>query len=608
MSEYITKFKLSDIFNEKDKYIVPLYQRAYSWTDIEIEQLIDDIDGFEEDEYYLGSLIVNKKDNEYEVIDGQQRLTTLFLLFNVLESKNHNALSFQCRDKSNYTLEHLNVNEREESLIEENILKGKKIIEEKLNGINDWKNRFSSKMSKIIMYRIEVPPHTDLNRYFEIMNTRGEQLEQHDILKAKLMNFLATSKERSAFSMIWNACRDMAGYVQMHFAKAAREALFGSRWDWLKDNPMAELIKINEDNESEIVSIKDFLNKGNPDFHSEENEYVERNRFESIIEFPYFLEHVLKVFVKENGIVAEKINEKLIPDLLDDKKLIDIFQNVIDNGIKDGQSLEHHAFSIDFINCLIKSRFLFDKYIIKREYPLNDQEGVWSLKTLDISGKNSQKKAYFKNTVFHSENEWGSTYEPRNKQNAMIQSCLRVSYTSPKVMHWITGLLDILYKSKAETDLVNFADKSENIAKEAVKQDFLDEGNYKLGVYTPHIVLNYLDYLIWKKDQSKYSDFVFEFRNSVEHWYPQHPSDGTFPKWDDVDTFGNLCIIQRNVNSKFSNMAPEAKKSTYKDMISKGSLKLRIMAEKTNSSIEWKDKDCAVHEDNMISMLKAAIN
>ena len=177
-------------------------------------------------------------------------------------------------------------------------------------------------------------------------------------------------------------------------------------------------------------------------------------------------------------------------------------------------------------------------------------------------------------------------------------------------MHWITDLLIILYNANSEYELVGLSDNAENIAKKAIEVDFFDKclGKYKLGVNTPHIVLNYLDYLIWKKDKTQYSDFVFEFRKSVEHWYPQHPSDGTFPKWEDgVDTFGNLCIIQRNVNSKFSNMAPEAKKSTYKDMISKGSLKLREMARITNSSTEWKDKYCQKHEEEMIKLLKESI-
>ena len=50
--------------------------------------------------------------------------------------------------------------------------------------------KFVDRLKHVVLYRIEVPEHTDLNRYFEIMNTRGEQLEQHDILKARLMNYL----------------------------------------------------------------------------------------------------------------------------------------------------------------------------------------------------------------------------------------------------------------------------------------------------------------------------------------------------------------------------------------------------------------------------------
>ena len=76
-----------------------------------------------------------------------------------------------------------------------------------------------------------------------------------------------------------------------------------------------------------------------------------------------------------------------------------------------------------------------------------------------------------------------------------------------------------------------------------------------------------------------------------------------------MDQFGNLCNIQRNVNSKFSNMSPEAKKSTFREMIGKGSLKLRIMSELTEekgnktASACWKDEVCQSHEEEMIDIL-----
>ena len=144
-----------------------------------------------------------------------------------------------------------------------------------------------------------------------------------------------------------------------------------------------------------------------------------------------------------------------------------------------------------------------------------------------------------------------------------------------------------------------------------MKGIFMKDEDFSLGVNTPHIVFNYLDFLLWKENQKKYEDFVFEFRSSVEHWYPQHPSEGTFETWTDgVDQFGNLCIIQRNVNSKFSNMSPEAKKSTFDEMIAKGSIKLRIMSELTKkhgnqtASAYWKNEMCKKHEEEMIKILK----
>jgi hypothetical protein len=93
---------------------------------------------------------------------------------------------------------------------------------------------------------------------------------------------------------------------------------------------------------------------------------------------------------------------------------------------------------------------------------------------------------------------------------------------------------------------------------------------------------------------------------SVEGWYPQNPSDDTFVRWDEVDRLGNLCLVQRNVNSRFSNLNPVAKKSTYQEMIAKGSLKLRRMAELTQGVEDWKGGACQEHEREMLRILGEA--
>ena len=93
------------LFDKGAHYVIPLYQRAYAWEDKEIVQLIDDINDSTGD-YYIGSLVVAKvkdKVETYEVVDGQQRLTTLYLLLHYLvscrrlEREVGKTLSFDCR-------------------------------------------------------------------------------------------------------------------------------------------------------------------------------------------------------------------------------------------------------------------------------------------------------------------------------------------------------------------------------------------------------------------------------------------------------------------------------------------------------------------------------
>lgn len=612
------------LFDKEVHYVIPRYQRAYAWEDKEIVQLIDDINDSTGD-YYIGSLVVAKvkdKVETYEVVDGQQRLTTLYLLLHYLKSQVGavgKTLSFDCRPDSNYTLTHIEAllsDEKrladDEDRIEQSIRNGLKVIRQKFEtGDGIQKNDFLERLRRVILYRIEVPEHTDLNRYFEIMNTRGEQLEQHDILKAQLMDYLSKPKEQEFFSRVWSACSDMTGYVQMHLAKEEREKIFGSGWndepseDW---DDYEECLDMEQGGDHKVL-IKSIIK---PSFEVDVSDGKLEDdktkiRFESIIGFPYFLLHVLRVFLSVESISMDE--EKELGSLLDDKRLLNDFNEVISHGRMGGKRIKDSRgeFARRFILFLLHSRFLFDQFIIKREYAGDDQEGVWSLKELCTSGAGYKKKAYYANTRLRYENEWEKTYAPRNKECLMIQSALRVSYTSPKVMHWITRLLEWLFDE--ETVLPKLTDEAERIAAEAVQEGFLDEGDYELGVQTPHIVFNYLDYLLWKEGKEKYKDFVFEFRNSVEHWYPQHPSEGTFEVWDGIDTFGNLCIISRSVNSKFSNLSPESKMKSYKKMVQKGSLKLRIMGDiiEGSSSEKWRQSACAKHEKEMIRLLCRAL-
>ncbi|MBF1308564.1 MAG: DUF262 domain-containing protein [Porphyromonadaceae bacterium] len=625
------------------RYVIPRYQRAYAWEEKEIEQLIDDIcdDNDPKRDYYIGSLIVARRkagdEVEYEVIDGQQRLTTIYLLLQCLLDEGYflrgevsvgEALSFDCRSKSNYTLAYIQSDaqksEGKEELLDQSILLAVDIIKKKLarefgDRVEDQK-KFVDRLKHVVLYRIEVPEHTDLNRYFEIMNTRGEQLEQHDILKARLMNYLDDVCEREAFARIWEACSDMTGYVQMHFSVEDRVKLFGQWWsDPPSENALRVLCKgkMQSEGEPDVLGM-DISKIIDSKFEVDDVDSALKKRdaevrFESIIDFPYFLLHVLRVFCRAERLSMDGAEE--LGSLLDDKLLLKDFDKVIASCEKRGDMDVKRCFARTFIQLLLRSRFLFDKFIIKRERVEGDQEGSWSLNEL----RAPNKKPCDANVGGVKKSE---TLEEAHAECLMIQSALRVSYISPKVMHWITELLVWLFDD--ESELPELSDRAERIAAEAVAEGFFGKTleemgaydlqeykseNYAFGVRTPHIVFNYLDYLLWKKDKEKYEDFVFEFRNSVEHWYPQHPSEDTFEIWNGIDTFGNLCIISRSVNSKFSNLSPESKMKSFERMVQRGSLKLRIMGEIISKSTnqEWIEKKCREHEKEMIRLLCRAL-
>lgn len=98
MAEMKTERKSVLDYLSKNKFVIPLYQRAYVWGESECEELLDDIMNFfetreENDDYFLGSVVMYKENNLQNLIDGQQRTTTLSLLIRVLYTKalNHKS-------------------------------------------------------------------------------------------------------------------------------------------------------------------------------------------------------------------------------------------------------------------------------------------------------------------------------------------------------------------------------------------------------------------------------------------------------------------------------------------------------------------------------------
>jgi len=136
------EFTVEQIFNNNE-YVIPIYQRNYAWSRLEIEQLLDDINDIDIQEtkkYYLGSLIVNERGiNCFEVIDGQQRLTTLYLILKSLGRDVSNKLTYRSRMRSNETIKNLYRQEIDNPDV--GILRGFKVAQHAIKEIVDEDKR-----------------------------------------------------------------------------------------------------------------------------------------------------------------------------------------------------------------------------------------------------------------------------------------------------------------------------------------------------------------------------------------------------------------------------------------------------------------------------------
>jgi uncharacterized protein with ParB-like and HNH nuclease domain len=102
----------------------------------------------------------------------------------------------------------------------QNLARGVEIINEVLHEKEIDKRILYKVFQNTFIFRTELPSETELNHYFEIMNNRGEQLEKHEILKARLMGVLNNdSLESNVFSAIWDACSNMGDYIWNNFEK-----------------------------------------------------------------------------------------------------------------------------------------------------------------------------------------------------------------------------------------------------------------------------------------------------------------------------------------------------------------------------------------------------
>ena len=263
-------------------YSIPLYQRNYTWGEEQIHRLIHDVfDEAEQEEakdYFLGNLVVappQRADEPLDVIDGQQRLTTLYILLVKLSSRPGlkdrigplRPLTYEAREKATRALRGVadtidEPAEDEKDREDSGILRASMIIEQLLDGGADGDRLQTPQvidylLTRVLVVRMPIDRSTDLNRYFEIMNTRGAQLSPVDIVKARLLRYLSDPLDRALLNRVWTACSDMEHYVGMSATAgntSQRAEVFGPDWDQMPTADFSRLRAQLIDTTSEAAS------------------------------------------------------------------------------------------------------------------------------------------------------------------------------------------------------------------------------------------------------------------------------------------------------------------------------------------------------------------
>lgn len=600
----IKSLNIKQLLNE-DAYIIPIYQRNFAWGYDEIESLLQGmyqafLRGSEH--YYLGSIVVAQRANgTLEVIDGQQRLTAFTLLAHFLHNRFSGSLNMP--KTPNIAFEHReNFTQyfSQPEHLPEHFQAANKAFE------SLWLKQYNQDFvefiaQKVLVIRTQVPDKTDLNHYFEIMNTRGKQLEKHEILKARLLSRLAdlqaAAHKRQAFSAIWDACADMNRYMVLSVPMAQRKKIFGDTYQHLPSNSLAiyqvfEQEKINDD---VAFSIEDLLNESKCIGTTQKSETEKSDRFLPVIDFPNFLMHVARIYFErcEDDLACAK------SIALDAQSLLETF---------DVQQWTETQID-DFMLILCQCRYVFDRYIIKTDTH-KEQEQHWTLFT--VLPQESKSSSYQYNNTFKNEND----------DVIMLLSMFHVSHPARLYKNWLYAVLRWLQQreqfSSGEyraflaqlSDRYYFGHYGDNIDffELITQEDFVPQAQtmrpeiLTAGMQIPNFIFNRLDYLLWKNPNyaEEKKDFRFAFRHSVEHFYPQNPSEHEKLPDEVLHCLGNLCLVSSSINSKFTNNMPAAKLANFERVLPQQSIKLKLMMKHANN---WKSEQIKAHQDEMLTVL-----
>lgn len=268
---------VQDVIKKEHAFFIPPYQRPYTWDEENTRQLLTDIqDAIEnkETEYFIGSIVTieKKKNAEYEVVDGQQRLTTLNIIFSALvEILDSEGIKSQLRDRLMLSdvyadppevSPRLRVRKRDQDTFLKVVIHGQSIVDRtslsdsELHFIDNRQAAlefFKGKSQKeckayaqylekqVYLVFISAEKFDSALRLFNVLNARGVPLSNSDLIKSHLYGEV---KDADKFEQSWADIEDAVGIADLDYffghlrtsivADKARTTLFAGINDHLK--------------------------------------------------------------------------------------------------------------------------------------------------------------------------------------------------------------------------------------------------------------------------------------------------------------------------------------------------------------------------------------
>lgn len=591
---------IEEVASGNTRFVIPYYQRPYAWGAVEVRQLLDDIYAsmltFRDKEYYVGNIVCSSSegssDSALKVIDGQQRLTTLFLIQATLEkiikpaksplliNEKTSRLTYLAREEDNKELLGYITNERT-TFTHSGFETARQVIEafvrETFSDTSKPPEEFYTYLTKQLRFvLIVLPLNIDYVEYFEVINTHVKQLEKHEVLKALLLSKIDDAKERRQCAAIWDACSQMDRWIDHERKKEDKLAIYAFKDlnDQRKMNDVLDLFSQSVSDLDEKVTLDDLLSNTEQQNGKVTDKSVlsDEPRIGSIINFATFL---LLVYALETG--QEQTG-------LDDRKLLEIMW---DESFKDKRRC-----AATFIKRLLYWRIVFDHYIIK-----NIRE-------------NSDKTRWLIRPLVRKENDTVARLDDFDPEFRMLQAFLHVSGIPKKA--WLLPLMRTL----ADSVTRDYAKAILSQMELQLRKDQLVKKNLHCGLKTSHYALFALDYELWRKynnsgkqevavEGRKYqprTDFVFRFRDSVEHVYPQNPVATQHWNLSLLDGFGNLTLIAQSSNAAYSNQLPENKRRDFAKDAEIESMKL-LEIYSDDEFTKWLENKGSDHGNQMIQVL-----